>query len=102
MNNRYRFLTLALICLTVTVMVVPNPAAAQANLMSVDEFRENFTEYMLWLDSNVSPSQNLAMKVQAMSDEEFQALYDSFADPDAFIAVTKWIMTPPGQAKLMY
>jgi hypothetical protein len=102
MNKKSRFLVFALVLLVLFSLVGTSSAAAQtAKNMSVAEFRAKFTEYMAWLDSNASGtsmSQNLEMRVQAMSDEEFQAVYDSFADPDAFIAATERVMAPVVQA----
>jgi hypothetical protein len=109
MHPKYRFLALVSVFLMLCAMFVPAAAAAQAGPMPPAEFREKFTAYMGWLDSNTSrtlksstgmgASLNLAEQVRAMSDEEFQALYDSFVDPDAFIAITQQIMAPAGKSQ---
>ena len=98
MNSRSRLLALVSIFLLCSLFV-SSASAAQTEPMDQAEFREKFTEYMAWLDSNTSQNQNLAMKVQAMSDEEFQYLYDSFADPDAFIAITEQVMATTVQTQ---
>jgi len=87
--------TISLLC----AMLVSSASAAQTDPISPAEFREKFTEYMSWLDSNTPQNQGLASKVQAMSDEEFQYLYDSFADPDAFIVITEQVMAKAAQAQ---
>jgi len=97
MNRKFRYLALASIILMLGAIFNPSPAVAQNGSMSVAEFREKFTAYAIWLGNNASSNQNLAMQVQAMSNEEFQVLYDLFADPDAFIALTEKVMTPPPQ-----
>lgn len=97
MNYRFRLFALVSVFLVVCAIFVSSASAAQTGPMPPAEFREKFTEYMAWLDSNTSQDLNLAGQVQAMSDEEFQHLYDSFADPDAFIAVTEQIMAPAVQ-----
>jgi hypothetical protein len=101
MNNKSRFLALVLICLTVSAMMIPHAAVAQTDSMSVEEFRENFTAYVIWLDSS-SSSHKLTMQIQAMSDDEFQVIYDSFADPDGFIASTERLMAPRLRAEIPY
>jgi hypothetical protein len=98
MNRKFRYLALASVILMLSAIFNPSSAVAQTGAMSVAEFREKFTAYAIWLDNNTSSNQNLAMQVQAMTDEEFKVLYDSFADPDAFIAVTEKVMAPSSEA----
>ena len=53
---------------------------------------------MAWLDRTTAPTLHsreglrLEEKVAAMSDEEFQALYSSFSDPDGFIQAAEQVM----------
>lgn len=101
MNRKFRYLALASVILMLGAIFNPPPVAAQTGAMSAAEFREKFTAYALWLDNNTSPNQNLAMRVQAMSDEEFQVFYDSFADPATFISITEQIMMPAVQTEFL-
>ncbi len=66
--------------------------------MSPAEFRARYTAYMAWLDRTTAPALHsraglrLEEKVAAMSDEEFQALYSSFSDPDGLIQAAEQVM----------
>lgn len=105
MSPRYRFLACVCLVIVLCATLVPSVAAAPNDPMSVAEFRTKFTVYMAWLDNNTAQtlksstgagsSLNLAQQVQAMNDEEFQRLYDSFADPGAFIAIAEQVMAGP-------
>ena len=93
MSFRSRLLAFVLVFALCSIFVSRASAAqAQTGGSYPAEFREMFTVYMAWLDSHTSQNMNLEAKVRAMTDDEFQALYDSFADPDAFIAQTEQVM----------
>ena len=98
MHSRYRLLVLISI-LVLCSMFVSSASAAQKGPLSPGEFREKFAEYMAWLDSNTPQNAHLAEKVQGLNDEEVQALYNSFEDPDGFIAITEQIMASTSQAQ---
>ena len=88
---RSRFLMIVSILLLCS-MLVPSAAAAQGGSLSPGEFRDRFAVYMAWLDSHTSQNMNLAGKVQGFNEEEVQSLYNSFEDPDGFIAISEQVM----------
>ncbi len=101
MTARSRFFTIVSILLLCSFFVSSASAAPAAQVVRhgstyPPEFRETFTRYAAWLDSN--GSQGLSQQLQAMSDEEFQALYDSFVDPEKTMALMEQVMSSTSTA----
>lgn len=102
MKSRSRLFTLISLVAMLTMLCAWPAAASPASPISPVDFREHFTAYLAWLDANTAQtlrapgeggtSLGLAQQVQAMNEEEFQALYDAFADPDAFVAIMEQVM----------
>ena len=94
MNNNSRLIVTVLVLSVMFLTACASSVSAQKGPISQSDFRKKLTEYAAWLDSNNPQTGNLETRIREMSTDEFEVLYDSFADPDAFFVLIEQIMTP--------